>query len=566
MPSTAPDIGAPPPAVRGGRFARLLVVGVLFPWLVVFGGSSTANAGFLVVPAVAAAGVPLSVVSAGVGGGVALVSTGGALAGAAITAAAALAGSWAVETLFSWDSDAPSDLGDVPVTSGTYGPTVGQYYRFDGPPGSSVKYDYDVVNVGRTVYFTASLDTGRTLGTSMAVKVQCKNPTTGELRAITGNGLGGFGSSYSGTSAQTGGCATTTDVVAGFSYHVLNGTTFAAPPSTEALNAPAFLSAGTIGAPSGAPAAGAGETPLTVTPRTCWTRLADNSTGCTNGAPLDTKRNAPGGLLAFPAPPSGATVTGRAAPITRTSDGVLIADATDPTGGTSPWSPPAVPAVYPDCANRACVMTLTVTDPAGNMQTCGPANGCASYAQVVQQYPQVGEAAGTGPRQAPDGSSYQCRFGAYPVAVAECQVIPGVGLPATTTDAGNCMGGVGWNPTTWVTVPVKCALEWAFVPSAAPLAQAQVTATDLGNAAPFSYVKGTVGWVNTLGAGSQCFTLDVTTQQGPQRVLSTCDPGPFESWLVSNRTLLSAAMYASFFVPLGWWAWRQYAPGAQGMA
>jgi hypothetical protein len=36
-----------------------------------------------------------------------------------------------------------------------------------------------------------------------------------------------------------------------------------------------------------------------------------------------------------------------------------------------------------------------------------------------------------------------------------------------TSDNSSCWGsGWSWNPISWVYVPIKCALQWAFVPSA----------------------------------------------------------------------------------------------------
>lgn len=144
--------------------------------------------------------------------------------------------------------------------------------------------------------------------------------------------------------------------------------------------------------------------------------------------------------------------------------------------------------------------------------------------------------------------------------------------PTTPTDPGvagrDCIGTVITldNPASWVYGPVVCALQWAFVPSQRPLDKVQAAAGDLGGKVPFSYVTGVVGWTDGLdGAGSACFTLDVATPGGSMQALNSCGGG-FIGELRAHRVLLEAAVWAMFATPLGWWAWRQYAPGSTGVA
>ena len=604
MPTAAPAYGASRPARRGGRPGRPRRLGtaLLLALLMTLAGGqgSPAHAAPLVVPLVAGAGLPLSVVSAGVGGGVTLVSSGAAMAGAGITAAAALAGNWAVGAVLNWNSGTSSTFGDPPAGSA---PPAGWVWNSGTPaqewPGAVPGFVQGVTATvppgdGGTAKIAVTL--GATNGDKsgnyyVALQATWACSPTGNIAGNTAQNVTGGQTAYANTRQSTNSTLTlprcqylpsslpnsASNYRTGswvlnhhFQVYCYSGGCTGNPTGVRAHNSSWILySTSDPNYPTGSTGPVApGTTPLTFTPRTCYVTQS-GAAGCTAGQSQTTTRSGSGVAVTFPAPPAGATVTGRSAPIT-TADGTQVGDGLAPGNvGATPtvWQPPAVPARFPDCANRSCVMTLTVTDPAGNTQTCGPNNACASYASVVQQYPATGEGASTVARQAPDGNSYQCRFGPYAVAVAECQVVPGVGVTAAGPEAENCMGGVGWNPTTWVTVPVKCALSWAFVPSSAPLAQAQATATSLGQAAPFSYVTGTVGWVNDLDAGSQCFDLDVDRgDAGPLRVLSTCAPGPFEAWLISNRGLMTAALYAAFFVPMAWWAWRQYAPGSQGVA
>ena len=49
--------------------------------------------------------------------------------------------------------------------------------------------------------------------------------------------------------------------------------------------------------------------------------------------------------------------------------------------------------------------------------------------------------------------------------------------------------------------------------------------------------------------------------------MDTCDESePVVGWLKSNRALLSVAVWVSMLAPIGWWAWRTYAPASTGTA
>jgi hypothetical protein len=246
-----------------------------------------------------------------------------------------------------------------------------------------------------------------------------------------------------------------------------------------------------------------------------------------------------------PACPAGTQRVGLTAPSVA-SDGTVVPDPLT-------WTAPAVPDAYVDCrpggAAAPCQVTLVKVGPDGRTVNCTGTLACPTPR--------------TGPD--PDGSTYRCTWGPYPLPLADCDVVP-THPPVPRTEDGPCVVGWSWNPVDWVLEPVKCALTWAFVPSTAPLAQAELTAGQLAAAAPFGYVTGVVGWVGDLDAGSECFTLNVQRADGPLQVLSTCTPGHFERALQSHRALLEVAMYAGFFLPVAWWAWRQYAPGSQGVS
>jgi hypothetical protein len=88
-------------------------------------------------------------------------------------------------------------------------------------------------------------------------------------------------------------------------------------------------------------------------------------------------------------------------------------------------------------------------------------------------------------------------------------------------ESANCWGeGWSWNPVSWVYIPVKCSLVWAFVPTAPP------SFADIPSPLP-------TGWVPTfpaLGDGS-CGTLTMPSLNlgpmqhatGSHELLNTCD-------------------------------------------
>lgn len=105
--------------------------------------------------------------------------------------------------------------------------------------------------------------------------------------------------------------------------------------------------------------------------------------------------------------------------------------------------------------------TLTVTDPAGTpIDATDPGAGSASSAAPTT--------------------------GANPSTPADPSTAP---APATSSSS-SCFGtGWSWNPVSWVVIPVKCALSWAFVPTSAP------SFTDIPSPLPS-------GWLPTLNSGS----------------------------------------------------------------
>lgn len=89
------------------------------------------------------------------------------------------------------------------------------------------------------------------------------------------------------------------------------------------------------------------------------------------------------------------------------------------------------------------------------------------------------------------------------------------------TDPDGCMAAAwSWNPADWVLVPVKCALQWAFVPSAPALRQAEATITEATTG------TGVPTWIDTLQSVPPVMGAPQTPTQGcmgpPMRL-----PDPF---------------------------------------
>lgn len=151
--------------------------------------------------------------------------------------------------------------------------------------------------------------------------------------------------------------------------------------------------------------------------------------------------------------------------------------------------------------------------------------------------------------------------------VVQIQGTPGTGTTVDPgTDGSSCGGEWSWNPVDWVLNPVKCALRWAFVPDAAHTSQVTSLTDGLLTKVPFGPVSQGITWLGGLvPGGSSCWVQSVTIPQvATFTAIDTCTPGPVEAQVMALRGLLTAAMFASLFIPLAWWGWKTYAPGATG--
>jgi hypothetical protein len=154
----------------------------------------------------------------------------------------------------------------------------------------------------------------------------------------------------------------------------------------------------------------------------------------------------------------------------------------------------------------------------------------------------------TGASSAPDTSgSSQPTTGANPDTA---------GGPATAADANtsSCWGtGWSWNPVSWVVIPIKCSLAWAFVPTTAP------SWSDVQSPLP-------AGWLPalpSLGAAScGAVTMPHLTLGykswgvGPTQLFNTCtDPWPLV------RTFTYNGLLALLLVTVAWQGFRAVTSG-----
>lgn len=247
-------------------------------------------------------------------------------------------------------------------------------------------------------------------------------------------------------------------------------------------------SAGSAAAGGGAPAGAPGSTPVTTRP----------TSQCSNGQTVQgdpvtfTGSTAPGSLppLLLPACPPGTTRTAASFPTT------FPGGSTAPSP-LAPWAAPTIPSGFPECqgAGVSCVLTLTATAPDGSVRNCTNTGACTGWHTTatpervttstgpgtqVQTLPD-GSTRRVVPRTLPDGSTLTCRWGIYVLPANECTTVPTETAPPPGTESSgqDCLAQAVTlgNPASWVLGPVKCALRWAFVPSAGKMQGAQAQAS-----------------------------------------------------------------------------------------
>lgn len=226
---------------------------------------------------------------------------------------------------------------------------------------------------------------------------------------------------------------------------------------------------------------------------------------------------------------------------------------------------------YPSCWDGSCLLELRkVIGGALELDCFNAPEQCSDWQTEV----------------AADPSTYRCYYGNVLQSIAECNVYgrtfvreavqqgtaysdPATGQPVTTSTgtavttnpgaASTAMSSpaadpgssrqcwpTGWgafNPFEWVFQPVKCALEWAFVPRATKLSQVQ-TKIQLAavNSAPAQMVQGLNGWTAAVPSSSGCMgpliQFDVAGLNYSAYPLQACD-GPLSTAANFSRIALT---------------------------
>lgn len=137
-----------------------------------------------------------------------------------------------------------------------------------------------------------------------------------------------------------------------------------------------------------------------------------------------------------------------------------------------------------------------------------------------------------------------------------------------TADGCLAQGLVAWNPVTWVYAPVVCAMQAMFLPSEASLASLQTVPEAFHGKPPHSVITGVSEWWGGFSdVGTSCLLVEMpVAEYGTYTVIDSCTPGAVAGWIMDQRALLAVVIYGLFVGPLAWWAWKQYAPGSQGVA
>lgn len=173
----------------------------------------------------------------------------------------------------------------------------------------------------------------------------------------------------------------------------------------------------------------------------------------------------------------------------------------------------------------------------------------------------------------PTEPRFQCYWGPYQLGMDECSAVyeqnPPADAGAGTDSDTDCLGNAVSlkHPSTWFLGPLKCA----FIPSQSSIDKLTELKDLAASKPPVSTITEIAGFVsNAIPAtgSSLCWTASLDTGPklaGEVQVLNTCG-GQVEAVLQSYRAPMEVLLYLALLLPIGWWAWGAYAPGARGMA
>lgn len=247
----------------------------------------------------------------------------------------------------------------------------------------------------------------------------------------------------------------------------------------------------------------------------CCTLAADWKTGASGSTPYtatftETCQTSTGSTFTRSTTVSWTPATGNKSPdahlpncwdITPGSVRTQVGVSAGPTGGSAVTSG-TIPTADPKYA--ACVSTMCAVSPLyvpTGTKCFSSATDTSAAQDCVDQWPDAND----------NKNDWQCWYGGYRIALSTClgmypapyfgtgittvtspspspspsvstspsaPVLPTTGTnpesppqgdPAGDPQGSGCWGsGWSWNPVSWVYVPVKCALKWAFIPTTAP--------------------------------------------------------------------------------------------------
>lgn len=243
-------------------------------------------------------------------------------------------------------------------------------------------------------------------------------------------------------------------------------------------------------------------------------------------------------------------------------------------------------ATYPQCVDGSCTLELLRIDPA-------TANRLACF-----DNPELCLGWFEDPLKA---DNYLCTYGGQDVALAECNLyaptfdpsrwpvsgkapyadpetgeIPTDAPVALPEQETGCPPPFSWSAVWnnwWLFKAVDCGVRSAgtalFVPVTLPGKMDALTAM-AQTRTPYPELASMAAALAPPEGGSVCMVLSLplTFVLGhDQPFLDSCTwADPVSQFLRDYRVLFAAAVWISVISPLAWWAWRQYAPGASGVA
>lgn len=242
----------------------------------------------------------------------------------------------------------------------------------------------------------------------------------------------------------------------------------------------------------------------------------------------------------------------------------------DGSGGTQRigWTAPSTNP-YPEClpggVQAPCVNSLWLVTSTGTKLNCAGATvDCTSYVGTTVADP-----------------NYECRWGTYVVADTDCAPLEALQQTPTAVDAGtdtganpdpsdgtNCItSSWSWNPVSWVYAPVKCALKWAFVPSAEAATSWQTKINTIKTQFPVNIMVGgynaivdIIGAVNTTSPAACDFAFHTAQGVSFDPICNAASTMQSNTKGQAIYRLMQIGMIGAF----GWWTLRRIAASFGG--